>query len=187
MRFILIVLLCTLPATANAQYRVNERMKSHNVNQSNPHKLMPKIKKVIARYCKGVSAHSIACAVSKTDTTWKVVGKSNSDTCHIKDVKLTLHVTYHLPKWQNYSRQIQDIKVQWREIKKKIVKHEEQHGAISKKHMKNAYNEISRLKGPCDDLTDMANDVFNKHNKSARQEHRNFDARDGTSMSNFPD
>ncbi len=186
MRFILIILLCSLPLAAHAKYRVKETPKHQNIAQPNPHKLLPTIKRTMARYCKGTSAHSVACAISKTDVKWKIIEKPKGK-CRIKDVNLTLTVTYHLPRWQSYSRQTQDIKVQWRQLKKDIFDHEKHHGAISKKHMKNAYNEIIKLKGSCDNLTDQANAIFDKHNNKARQEHKNFDARDSRTRVNFPD
>ena len=135
---------------AHAELLINEKTEYHDVYQTTPEKLAVSVVEIMRPICQS-SGHAIGCKSSNHTSNYKYIGTSGNK-CKIETLKLTLNITYHLPRWVNADKMPEHIQEQWNKTLQHLTEHEKRHGEDTKTVLKAAHDEILALETHCTSL-----------------------------------
>lgn len=179
---VLVLFFLTFPV--KAEFIHNEENKYYAVNEPDPHKLIPAVRRTIKKVCEG-SGHVFACTSTNMQLKSNAV-KVDKRKCGLSVDSLTLRSIYRLPQWTHADKAPDDIRQKWERIMQSREIHEKHHGAIWDKHLRVAYNELQNLETRCNHIKIRAQRILDKAEKNALKESRKFDKRDGNYRTTFP-
>lgn len=107
--------------------------------------------------------------------------------CVIEDIRVTVKIKYTIPRWKAPRGASQEVRKNWNEFSKLVIKHENKHGAIAEKGARDLEKEIKRLTGnvsrECRDFGRFASLKFARLARQISRKHRAFDRRESFALS----
>ncbi|MDD9909613.1 MAG: DUF922 domain-containing protein [Ahrensia sp.] len=172
----LFAIISSLPAQAGL--RIKERTKYYSVSGATGKQLFRSI---------GRRGPQRGHAIATTRTDMRVRNlrtKIRGRKCVVVSADLIVNLTYTLPRLRNSRRVSKNLRKVWNAFAARVNRHEQRHGAISKKYAKRMYRELRRMKGNarrnCADFGDRASKRIAKLQRQAQREHARFDRREAS-------
>jgi len=169
--------------SANARVIVKESTKYYSVKGRNGQQIYRSIG-LRSKRGSGIQ-HAIATTTS-TISVDNVRTKIRGRRCVVVSADVRLKLVYRYPRWRarGASRQVRRA---WERFYAHAVRHEKQHGAISKKYAKRMHRELLRTTGRvsrnCSDFSRKASSKFQRLAKRLDREQLRFDRREARSFS----
>jgi len=178
-----LALVCQAPA-ANAKVTVSERTTYYSVRGDSGGQLGK------ALLTGGYGAINVAQAIAATASRLSLPvfrTEVKNGRCVVTNVTVALNITYRFPKWSDRGRASNRVRGAWEVFYRELVRHEHQHGAISRQHADRLERELKRLSDTgsfgCQSLKRMATVSFDKWSKKLKKAQVLFDRLEDSDMS----
>ncbi len=167
----------TVPALAKVT--VTERIKTYPITGSNGAEIARSIVK------RGLRASNTNHAIASTSTSMKIVNVDSAirrSRCVVTDVHVRLDLVYTYPHWRDRNRASPAVQRAWDKFMKRVERHEQKHGAISKDYARDIERTIRRAKGrvtnKCSDFGAAQARKMDRQTIQFQKRHERFDQRE---------
>ncbi|MEM8749641.1 MAG: DUF922 domain-containing protein [Pseudomonadota bacterium] len=167
---------------AEARVIISEKTVYYEISGNTGAKLFRSINK------RGPRVRRVGHAIATTTASLQVRNVRtavNKRRCRIANVDVVLDLTYRYPRWRGSRNASPEVRRNWERFLKRVVRHEERHGAISKKFARTIHDEIKGSKGrvsrKCKDFGKRAKQKLNRAAARHERAHRRFDQRENRS------
>ena len=107
---------------------------------------------------------------------WGYATAHRGDSCALRDVKVTLHVSVTLPRWTPPATATAQLKDSWRTYLRNVRLHESGHRTIAERNARELMTALTALRGTsCDALSDQATRTAEQIVADGRAKNRAYD------------
>ena len=162
----------------NAQsLKISEKTKFYNISGSNAREFAQSMSK------KGPYSfqhRKRAWATAARDMTYQLIYQKNKKNCAVKNAKVTLKITYRMPKLGKPKRISKRQRKNWRRMYALLSKHERTHGLFYKQLAKKVRRNLRRMKpaSSCRALLKRAKVIVDALSAADKARNDRFDNRD---------
>src|SRR5436309_5162617 len=107
---------------------------------------------------------------------WGHATAPRGDSCALRDVKVTLHVSVTLPRWTPPATATAHLNASWRTYLRHVRPHESRHRTIAERNARELMTALTALRGTsCDALADQATRTAQQNVAHGRAKNRAYD------------
>lgn len=134
----------TLAPPANADVVVKEETRFYPITGNNGRELSREMLRGGGQQIN--LRHAIAATATRFDVGEADIGVEGGR-CVVKDVTVTLHITYLYPKWESRGRASKQLRAAWDRFYAELQRHERTHGRIAQEGAAELEKELKRTSG----------------------------------------
>lgn len=169
---------------AEARVRIKERTTFYSVTGTSGAAIFSSIRR---RGPRANRAHAIATTLTETSIT-DVQSTVRRGRCVLSRFNVRMKITYRLPRWRSARGTNRRLRSAWANFSRQVKRHEDRHGAISKRYARDLNRALRRLSirargGNCNRFPAKVRATFDTLTRTMNRRHASFDRRESRMLS----